>query len=48
MSQQVKIVYIRMQVQPLALLSELRIWHCYKLQCRLQMQLGSGVAMTVV
>ena len=31
----------------LALLIGLRIWHCYKLQCRSQMQLGSGIAVAV-
>ena len=31
----------------LALLSGLRIWHCHKLQCTLQMQLGSSVAVAV-
>ena len=34
---------MRMRVLSLALPSGLRIWHC----CRLQMQLGSGVAVTV-
>ena len=29
------------------LLSGLRIWHCYKLWWRLQMQLGLGIAVTV-
>ena len=39
---------IRLQVQSLALLSGLRIQHCYELWCRLQMQLGSGVAVAMV
>ena len=30
-----------------AVLSELRIWHCRKLQCRSQMRLRSGVAVAV-
>ena len=34
-------------VRSLALLSGLRILHCYKLQCRLQMQLRYDVAMAV-
>ena len=38
----------RMWVQSLALLSGLRIWHCQKLHHRSQMQLRSGVAVTVV
>ena len=37
-----------MQVQSLALLSELSIWLCHKLWRRSQMWLGSGVAMAVV
>ena len=35
-------------VQTLALLSGLRIWSCRELQCRSQMQLGSGIAVAVV
>ena len=35
---------MRMQVQSLALLSGLRIWHCHELWCRSQMQLRSHVA----
>ena len=31
----------------LASLTELRIWHCRKLQGRSQMQLGSGMAIAV-
>ena len=38
------LVSVRMQVQSLTSLSGLRIWHCHKLQCRLQIQLGSTVA----
>ena len=37
-----------MQVQSLASLSGLRIWCCHELWCRLQTQLGSCVAVTVV
>jgi len=40
------IVSVRLQVQSLALLSGLRIWHCCKL-CRLQMWLQTGVTMAV-
>ena len=36
------------QVQSLALLSGLRIWHCLELWCRSQMLLGSGMAVAVV
>ena len=39
---------MRTQVRSLALLSVLRIQHCHELWCRLQMQLGSGVAVAVV
>ena len=39
---------VRMQVQSLALLSRLRIQHCYKLWCRSPMQLGSRTAVAVV
>ena len=35
---------LRMQVWSLALITGLRIWYCYKLKCRLQMQLGSCTA----
>ena len=38
----------RMQVQSLALLSGLRIRGCHELWCRLQMLLGSGIAVAVV
>ena len=39
---------LRLQVQSLALLSGLRIWHCCELWCRSQEQLGSQVAVAVV
>ena len=39
---------MRLQVQSLASLTELRIWHCHELWCRLQMQLRSRVAVAVV
>ena len=39
-----QLVSMRMRVQSLALLSRLRIWCCCKLQCRLNVQHGSGVA----
>ena len=39
---------MRMRVRSLALLSGLRIRHCYELQCKSQMQLGSSVAVAVV
>ena len=41
-------VSMSMWVQSLASLSGLRIQHCCKLQCRSQMQLGSGVAVALV
>ena len=37
-----------MQVQFLALLSGLRIWHCHELWYRLQRKLGSCIAVAVV
>ena len=37
-----------MRVQSLASLSGSGIWHCRELWCRLQMQLGSGIAVAVV
>ena len=40
-------VYIRMQVQSLALLRGLRIPNCCELWCRSQTRLGSGVAVAV-
>ena len=39
---------MRMQVQSLALLSGLKIQHCHELWCRMQMCLGSGVAVAAV
>ena len=36
-----------MQIWSLASLSGLRIWHCHKLWCRLQMRLRSGIAVAV-
>ena len=39
---------MRMQVRSLASLSELRIWHCRELWCRLQMWPGSSIAVAVV
>ena len=39
---------MRLQVQSLASLSGLRIWHCCELWCRLQARLGSGVAVALV
>ena len=45
--QKIRLVTIRMWVQFLALLSELRIQCCCELWCRLQTQHGSGVAVAV-
>ena len=39
---------MRLGVQSLASLSELRIWCCRELWWRLQTQLGSGVAVALV
>ena len=39
---------LRLRVQSLASLSGLRIWHGRDLWCRLQMQLGSGIAVDLV
>ena len=39
---------MRMQVQSLTSVSGLGIPHCHELWCRLQMQLGSHIAMAVV
>ena len=39
---------MRLRVQFLALVSELRIWHCLELWYRLQTRLGSGVAVALV
>ena len=38
---------MRIQVQSLALFSQLKIWHCHELWCRWQKKLGSGVAVAV-
>ena len=42
-----RLVFMRIQVRSLAFLSGSRIWCCYELWCRLQMQLGSCIAVTV-
>ena len=44
----IQLVSMRMWVRSLALLSELRIWCCCKLQCRSQGWLVSHVAVSVV
>ena len=36
------------EVQSLASLSGLRIWHCHELWCRLQTHLGSHIAVALV
>ena len=41
-------IFLRMRVQSLALLSGLRVQHCHKMHCRLQMWLGSGIAVAMV
>ena len=41
---QTELVSMRMRVQSLTSLSGLRIWCCHELWCRLQMQIGSHVA----
>ena len=41
-------VSLRLQVQSLALLSELQIWCCHKLWHKLQIWLGSSIAVAVV
>ena len=38
---------MRLQVRPLASLTELRIWRCHKLWCRSQTQIGSGIAVAM-
>ena len=43
-----QLVAMRMQVQSLASLSGLRVWHCHKLQRRSQMLLRSSIAVAVV
>ena len=40
---QIQLGTMRLQIQSLASLSGLRIWHCHDLWCRSQMWLGSGV-----
>ena len=44
---QIQLGTIRLWVRSLALLSGLRVQHCHELWCRLQMQLGSCVAVAV-
>ena len=44
---QIQLGNMRLWVQSLALLSRLRIWHCRELWCRLQMRLGSHIAVAV-
>ena len=44
----IQLVYARMQVQSLALLSGLRTWCCCGLWCRSQTQLRSRIALAVV
>ena len=39
---------MRLWVRSLAPLSGLRIWHCRELWYRLQMRLGSGIAVALV
>ena len=46
--QPTRLASMRTQAQSLALLSELRIWYCCELWCRLQKQLGSCVVVAVV
>ena len=43
----IQLVSMRMQVCSLALLSGLRVWHCWKLWCKLQMWLRAIVAVAV-
>ena len=44
---QIRLASMRMQVRSLALFGGLRIWRYCELWCRLQTQLGSGIAMAV-
>ena len=44
---QIQLGTMRLQVQSLALLSGLRIWHCCELWCRLQTLLGSGITVAL-
>ena len=45
---QMQLVSMRMWVGPLALLSELGIWHCCELWRRLEIQLGFGPGVAAV
>ena len=45
--QQTRLASMKTRVQSLGSLSGLRIWHCHELWCRLQMRLGSCVAVAV-
>ena len=45
---QIQLGTMMLRVRTLASLSGLRIWCCHKLWCRLQMWLGSGIAVAVV
>ena len=44
----IQLVTMRMRILSLALFSELGIWRCYELCCRLQTWLGSHIAVAVV
>ena len=44
---QIRLGTMRLQVQSLDSLSGLRLWHCYKLWCRSQTWLGSGVVVAL-
>ena len=44
---QIQLGIMWLQVQSLASLSRLRIWHCGELWCRLLMQLGFGIAVAL-
>ena len=44
---QIRLGTMRLRVQSLASLSELRIWHCCELWCRFQTWLGSLIAVAV-
>ena len=46
--EQVRLVFLRMQVQSLASLSGSGIWHCHELWYRSQTQLRSHVAVALV
>ena len=45
---QMQLVSMRIQVQSLASLSRLEMWHCHELWCRLQTWLRSCIAVVVV